>query len=163
MLYLLTGKRGYRIGITNIYKVFNKSRLYRSGQGFRRLNEELLNQEISKLGAVQQTLARLCHPIYASEDNRFTVDFLLTQDDRKKGITLKELEYLIDKIKSIEGNTLREIFISVEEQSNLEKSNSKVTTKRFNRLLNRLLLGEMTLNTQLYKILRSHSYMGCVD
>lgn len=128
--------------IPNIYKTFENSRLYKEGIGRSRLNEELLNNEVEKLGKVQQTLYRLIHLLYALTDKKATVNFLLTDKDRKNGITLNELEDLIIRIKGIKGDTLADVFANLEEQSKLEREDLKVVNKRFNDLMNRFLLNK---------------------
>lgn len=140
---MLTNKDiAHYVGIPNIYKTFDNSRLYKEGIGRSRLNEELLNNEVEKLGKVQQTLYRLIHLLYALTDKKATVNFLLTYKDRKNGITLNELEDLIIRIKGIKGDTLADVFANLEEQSKLEREDLKVVNKRFNDLMNRLLLNK---------------------
>lgn len=128
------------IKINTLYDVMNNSNMYSQGLGYKYLNTELLNKDYDKLGEVQKTLYNLCHLLYIGKNKKYhTVNYLLSSEDKKKGISLTELYELIERVDRIKGDTLGEVLNEITIETKAEVKNESL---RFNKLINRLLMRE---------------------
>lgn len=129
------------IEITKLYDTMKKSNHYTENLGYDRLNQELLNKNKDRLGDVQKTLYELFHLIHLFEQSQSTVSNILSVSDMKEGISLKELNKLINHFKNTQGNTLSEILDEIERESILEIENvSDINDARFSNYMNRTLM-----------------------
>lgn len=142
------------VGITNLYNTIRESNHYTENLRYDQLNQELLSKNKDRLGDVQKSLYELFHIIYLFEQNHSTVSNILSVNDIKEGISLKELNELINHFKNIQGNTLSEILDEIERESILEMENlSDINDARFTNYMNRsmMLNVEGTFKKDAYK------------
>jgi len=90
----------------NIYNSFNETSLY-SGLNYQALNTELVTYDITKLGYVQNLFYKIIE-LQQSLINSKTPISSIVNEKIYEGFNFKELFDLIELLKSISGNTLKE-------------------------------------------------------
>lgn len=108
-------------GFENIYNSFQDTILY-SGLNYQALNTELVTYDKTKLGDVQNLIYKIIE-LYQSLVNPKTPISEILNEKIYEGFNFKELFDLIELLKSISGNTLKEYIVSI--FNNYEESSIK--------------------------------------
>ncbi len=113
-------------GFENIYNSFKDTALY-SGQNYQALNSELVTYDKTKLGDVQNLIFKIIE-LQQSLVNPKTPISEILNEKIYEGFNFKELFDLIELLKSISGNTLKEYIESI--FNNYEESETKGYKKK---------------------------------
>jgi DNA helicase-2/ATP-dependent DNA helicase PcrA len=113
-------------GFENIYNSFKDTILY-SGQNYQALNTELVTYDITKLGVVQNLLYKIIELQQFLINPKTPISDMLNEKIYE-GFNFKELFDLIELLKSISGNTLKEYIESI--FNNYEESETKGYKKK---------------------------------
>lgn len=108
-------------GFENIYNSFQDTILY-SGLNYQALNTELVTYDKTKLGDVQNLIYKIIE-LHQSLVNPKTPISEILNERIYEGFNFKELFDLIELLKSISGNTLKEYIVSI--FNNYEESSIK--------------------------------------
>lgn len=96
----------------NYYNAFKTSDYY-SGSNYILLNDELLSNDIKKLGEIQLVIYKILRLIKVVNDDHELVHNIENISNCVKSISLKELKTIIDSLKTIKGGNLRELMESI--------------------------------------------------
>lgn len=113
-------------GFENIYNSFKNTILY-SGLNYQNLNTELVTYDKTKLGNVQNLIYKIIE-LHQSLVNLTTSISEILNEKIYEGFNFKELFDLIELLKSISGNTLKEYIESI--FNNYEESETKGYKKK---------------------------------
>ena len=113
-------------GFENIYNLFKNTILY-SGLNYQNLNTELVTYDKTKLGNVQNLIYKIIE-LHQSLVNLTTSISEILNEKIYEGFNFKELFDLIELLKSISGNTLKEYIESI--FNNYEESETKGYKKK---------------------------------
>ena len=98
-------------GFSNVYKVFKKAEIYQ-GIGYKQLNSELLSHDIIHLGRVQAILYRLIKLYTEARDKKQPLRDIFPTD-KYRNMSFHELKLFIERLQSIDGNTLDELLSAI--------------------------------------------------
>ena len=113
-------------GFENIYNSFKNTILY-SGLNYQNLNTELVTYDKTKLGNVQNLIYKIIE-LHQSLVNLTTSISEILNEKIYEGFNFKELFDLIELLKSISGNTIKEYIESI--FNNYEESETKGYKKK---------------------------------
>lgn len=95
-------------GFGNIYNFFKNSAWYKAGKRYEFLRDHILSLDTTKLGVVQSLLFRILDFKYKIQiDNTMMLDVIVF-DTKDNVLNVLHLRELVEKLKSLKGNTLKE-------------------------------------------------------
>ena len=113
-------------GFENIYNSFKRTTLY-SGLNYSTLNTELVTYDVTKLGDVQNLIYKIIELQQSLVNPKKPLSDIVNEKIYE-GFNFKELFNLIELLKSISGNTLKEYIESI--FNNYEESETKGYKKK---------------------------------
>jgi len=109
---VLTNKRIAQYnGFSNLYDNFSSAEIY-SGINYKKINSELLSNDLTKLGIIPNLFYRIISFKKALESQQTILDTVLKYELYEK-LTFSELGGLVEILKSISGSTLKEYLDSL--------------------------------------------------
>lgn len=95
-------------GFGSIYNFFKNSVWYKAGKRYEFLRDHVLSLDTTKLGVVQSLLFRILDFKYKIQiDNTMIIDVIVF-DTKDNALNVLHLRELVEKLKSLKGNTLKE-------------------------------------------------------
>lgn len=119
-------------GFKNLYKQFSETDYYR--KNFKQLKDELLSNNIMKLGKIQNLFYKIIKFKKDTENPKTPITEFLNTDKVDSNFTFTQLKEIINIFKSIQGNSLKEYIKSIFEQ--YEKCHNKDFKNIINELMN---------------------------
>jgi len=102
-------------GFPDIYSCFSRTAFYK--RFYDRLNNELLSNEIPKLGEVPNTMYKILRLKALLDCSATNLNSIIKKDEHSK-LSFKELKKLIKQFKCFTGNTLKALITSIFDEYN---------------------------------------------